>query len=167
MAISFLRTIILYALVVIGLRVMGKRQIGELQPSELVIAIMLAELASIPMQATGIPLISGIIPILTLITLEVFLSFISLKSKKFREIVSGKPSILVHNGTINKQEMEKLRFNNDDLMEELRLGGSPNVQDIQYAILETNGQLSIMLKKDNQPLTLKDASKMLNKKGAK
>ena len=74
---------------------------------------------------------------------------------------------MVHNGTINKQEMEKLRFNNDDLMEELRLGGSPNVQDIKYAILETNGQLSIMLKKDNQPLTLKDASKMLNKKGAK
>jgi len=167
MAITFLRTIILYVLVVVGLRVMGKRQIGELQPSELVIAIMLAELASIPMQATGIPLLSGIIPILTLITLEILLSFISLKSKKFRELVSGKPSILVHDGAINKQEMQKLRFNNDDLMEELRLGGCPNVQDIQYAILETNGQLSIMLKKDNQPLTLKDANKMLNKKGGK
>lgn len=167
MAISFLRTIVLYFIVIVGLRIMGKRQIGELQPSELVVTIMLADLASIPMQSTGIPLVSGIIPIFTLITLEVLVSYISLKSKKFSEIVSGKPSVLISNGVINKEEMKKSRFNNEDLLEDLRLGGCPNVQDIQYAILETNGQLSIMLKKDNQPLTLKEASKMLNKKGGK
>jgi len=144
---------------------MGKRQIGELQPSELVVAIMISELASIPMQATGIPLLAGIIPIITLIALEVLLSFGALKSKKFRNITCGTPSILVHDGRIMRDEMDKMRFNNDDLSEELRLAGCTDITSVQYAILETNGQLSLVLKKDNQPLTVKDAKKLMEKKG--
>lgn len=160
MAISFYRTIILYLIVVVSLRIMGKRQIGELQPSELVIAIMISDLATIPMQETGIPLASGVIPIVTLIVLEVLSSFWSLKSKKFRTFATGRPSMLVENGQPNIVEMRRLRFNYDDLMEELRLWGLNDISEVQYAILETGGQLSIILKEENRPLTLGQAKKI-------
>lgn len=159
-----LRTIILYLLVVIGLRVMGKRQIGEMQPSELVVAIMISDLASIPMQEIGIPLLSGIIPIFTLIIMEITLSQISLKSRKFRHILSGKPSVIIHNGKILKGEMKKLRFNNDDLKEQLRIQGYTKISDIHFAILETNGQLSIILKPQKQPCTISDIENAIIKK---
>jgi len=167
MGVSLIRTIILYVIVVIGVRIMGKRQIGELQPTELVITIMISELASIPMQATGIPIMAGVIPIAVLIALEVLLSYAVLKNKRFREILSGKPSILIYDGVVMKNEMAKLRFNNDDLMEDLRLAGCTDVREVQYAILETNGQLSVILKKDHQPLTFKDAKKIYEKKGGR
>lgn len=167
MGISFIRTIILYFLVVVSLRIMGKRQIGELQPSELVVAIMVSDLATIPMQDTRIPLLAGAIPILTLIILEVILSFISMKNKKFREFVSGKPSILVHNGQIVQDEMDKQRFTREDLLEELRMAGCDDITEIQYAVLETTGNIGLILKKDNRPLTLKDAKKLLQKKEGK
>ncbi|MBQ6908126.1 MAG: DUF421 domain-containing protein [Clostridia bacterium] len=149
MTVTFLRTVILYILVIIGLRVMGKRQIGEMQPSELVVAIMISDLACIPMQETGIPLLSGIIPIFTLIIMEISLSQISLSSKKFRDILTGKPSMIIYNGKILKEEMRKIRFNFDDLNEQLRIKGYSSIKNIQYAILETNGQLSIIENEDN------------------
>lgn len=153
MVISFIRTIFLYLLVVFSFRVMGKRQIGELSPSELAVAIMISELASIPMQETNVPLLNGIIPILTLIILEIGLSFATLKSKKARDLFTGTPSILVHKGKIVQKEMEKLRFNVDDLLEELRLNNFPNISEVEFAILETNGQLSIIPKSEKKPLT--------------
>lgn len=156
MAVTMLRTVILYLLVVIGLRIMGKRQIGEMQPSELVVAIMISDLASIPMQEIGIPLLSGIIPIFTLIIMEITLSQISLKSRKFRHILSGKPNVIIHNGQIQKDEMKKIRFNNDDLKEQLRIQGYTKISDIHFAILETNGQLSIIPKSQKQPVTISD-----------
>mgnify|MGYP000870970322 FL=1 len=156
MLISFFRTIILYAIVITALRIMGKRQIGELQPSELVVAIMISDLAAIPMQNTGIPLMNGIIPIITLIIAEVTLSFITLKSEKARTIICGKPSILIKNGKIVESEMEKLRFNLDDLLEELRMNNYPNIADVEFAILETNGQLSIIPKSQKRPVTPQD-----------
>ncbi len=167
MAISFIRTLILYILVVVGLRIMGKRQIGEMQPSELVVAIMISDLATIPMQEIGIPIFYGIIPIFTLIIMEILLSQLSLKSKKFRRIMTGKPNVIIHNGKILKEEMEKIRFNTDDLNEQLRIQGYTGIENINYAILETNGQLSIIPKPKNQQATVKDVEDTINKNNKK
>lgn len=150
------RTIILYLVVVIAMRIMGKRQIGQLQPFELAIAIMTSELASLPMQDTRIPLIDGIIPIITLIVLQVTISIIQLKSNKARTIICGKPSILIKEGKINIAELRFQRFNINDLLEEMRLQGYYNLDDIEYAILETNGQLSIIPKPNVAGVTKED-----------
>jgi len=135
------------------MRFMGKRQIGELQPSELVVAILISELAAIPMQETGIPLVSGIIPILTLIACEIILSSITLVSIKMRLWITGKPSILIKNGQIDQQEMRRLRFTLDDLMEELRLCGYMGPDEVSFAVLETNGKLSVFPSCQNKPVT--------------
>ena len=170
MAISFIRTLILYLLVVIGLRIMGKRQIGEMQPSELVVAIMISDLATIPMQEVGIPIFYGVIPIFTLIIMEILLSQLSLKSKKFRRIMTGKPNVIIHNGKVIDDEMKKIRFNMDDLNEQLRIQGYTGIKDINFAILETNGQLSIIPKPKNKQSTVEDLENLApknNKKGKK
>lgn len=150
------RTILLYIFVVIATRLMGKRQIGELQPFELVIAVMLSELASVPMQDIGIPLINGIIPILALVCIELTVSFLMLKFRPFRKVVCGVPSILIKNGHVLYDQLKKQRFNMDDLMEELRLQGYLNIADIEYAILETGGRLSIIPKGQYATVTPKD-----------
>lgn len=146
---------------------MGKRQVGEMQPSELVVAIMISDLASIPMQDVGIPLLSGVIPIFTLIVIEIALSQTSLKSRKFRKLLTGKPSVIIHNGKILRDEMEKLRFNHDDLKEQLRIQGYVGIKDINFAILETNGQLSIIPKPQKQQVSVEDLKKNNTKKGKK
>ncbi|WP_028309215.1 DUF421 domain-containing protein [Desulfitibacter alkalitolerans] len=156
MLIIFARTIILFLLVMIVIRVMGKRQIGELQPFELVLAIMIAELATVPMEDKEIPLINGIIPILTLLLLQVIITFISLKSDKLRGLISGTPSVLIENGKIIESELRKLRYNLTDLLEQLRLKNFPNIADIEYAILETSGELSIIPKSQKRPVTPED-----------
>lgn len=153
MGISFFRTILLYVMVILAMRVMGKRQIGELQPSELVVTILISDLAAIPMQETGIPLASGVIPILTLIACEVLLSALTMVSIRFRRIVTGKPSVIIQNGQINQAEMRRVRFTMDDLLEELRLGGYKGIDEVAYAVLETNGKLSIFPSGPNTPLT--------------
>lgn len=165
MVVSFIRTIILYIVVVASLRFMGKRQIGQLQPSELVIAMMISELASIPMENVGTPLVYGLIPTLTLIIAEATLSFIILKSKRIRHIISGTPTILIEKGRVLEKEMEKLRFNIDDLMEELRNSGYANISDIEYAIIETNGILSVIPKASKRPVTPEDLNLSVNYEG--
>lgn len=152
----FVRTIILYLLVVCIMRVMGKRQIGELQPFELVVAIMLSDLASVPMQDTGIPLIHGIIPLLTLMLLQILFSLITLKFQGARKLICGVPSILIKNGTVLEDELIKQRFNLDDLMEDLRIAGYINITDIEYAILENSGKLSIIPKFAKAPMMKED-----------
>ncbi len=149
MLIIFFRTLILYFSIVISLRIMGKRQLGELQPSELVVAIMISDLASVPMQDINIPLLSGIVPVLTLIMAEVLLSYISLKFKWARKVITGTPSVVIYNGKIIEHELRKLRFNLDDLISELRFNGSPDIRDVEIAIVETSGKLSIIEKKSN------------------
>lgn len=156
MLIIFIRTLILYILVVLALRMMGKRQIGQLQPSELVIAMMISELACIPMENVGTPIVNGVIPIFTLIIAEAAFSFLTLKSKKIRKIISGTPTILIEKGRVLEKEMERLRFNIDDLMEELRSSGYANLLDVEYAIIETNGMLSIIPKSSKRPVTPAD-----------
>lgn len=146
MLVLIIRTLILYILVAASMRIMGKRQIGEMQPSELVVAIMISDLASVPMQAIDIPLLSGIAPVLTLLVAEVATSFICLKSKRARKYITGEPSVVVYKGHINEGELERLRFNLNDLMEQLRLSGYPDISQVQAAVLETNGQLSVLEK---------------------
>lgn len=143
-------------LVVLIIRIMGKHQIGQLQPFELVITIMISELAAVPMQDTEIPLINGIIPILTLLLIQITLSFLSLKNETFRRIICGGPSILIENGKINEQELTRLRYNLNDLMEQLRLKNLPNISDVEYAILETSGKLSIIPKSQKRPVNPED-----------
>lgn len=152
MIISFARTIILYFAVIIAMRIMGKRQIGEMQPFELVVTMMLSDLAAVPMQDTGIPLLSGLIPIFALVFLEVVLSFISLKSKRARSFLLGKPAILIRSGKIDRAEMSRLRVNLDDLEDELRKKDIKSVDEVEYAILETDGNLSVFPYSESGPL---------------
>ncbi|MEG1858177.1 MAG: DUF421 domain-containing protein [Pseudoflavonifractor sp.] len=135
------------------MRLMGKRQVGELEPSELVLALIIADLAAVPMQDFGIPLLSGIIPILTLLCITMILSVLTMKSVRFRAIICGKPSIIVENGRLNQREMGKNRFTADELMEELRMKGITDVASVKYAILETSGQLSVLLYAEDKPVT--------------
>lgn len=156
MLILVIRTLILYLTVILSMRIMGKRQIGELQPSELVVAIMISDLASVPMQSIDIPIFSGIIPVLTLIIAEVLISFASLKSNAFRKFISGEPSVVIYKGHINEKELNKQRFNIGDLLEELRLNGYPDISDIEAAILETGGKLSVIPKTEARNVTVAD-----------
>ena len=144
MFIVLIRTIILYSLVILVMRLMGKRQIGELQPYEFVITIMISDLAALPMQDTRLPLILGIIPIITLLFIKTILTQLQLKSQTARKILEGEPVILVHKGKINMKALSKQQINLDELMEELRLAGYFDLNDIEYAILENNGQLSFL-----------------------
>lgn len=146
LTISFVRTLILYAFVVLALRIMGKRQVGELQPSELVVSIMISDLATIPMSDNSIPLLCGIIPILTLIAAELLCSVCALKSPKVRRLLTGAPSVIIKNGRLCRSEMSKNRYNIDDLTEALRMKGYFNVADVYLAVLETNGSLSVIPK---------------------
>ena len=156
MFILLIRSIILYFIVVFIMRIMGKKQIGQLQPFELVIALMISELAAMPMQNTSIPLFHGIIPIVTLLALQILISTLQLKSEVARLIFCGKPSILIEKGKINMKELKNNRVNLNDLMEELRLKDYYNLEDIEYAILETGGQISIIPKSELEAATRKD-----------
>ena len=139
-----IRTAILYLLVVLTMRLMGKRQIGELQPYEFVITIMISDLASLPMQDTRLPLLQGIIPIITLLFLKTILTQIGLKFQFTRKLVDGEPCILIYKGKINYSTLKKQQLNIDELLEELRLSNYFNLDEIQYAILENDGQISIL-----------------------
>ena len=141
---AFLRTVILYILIMAGLRLLGKRQIGELEPSELVLTMMLSDLATVPMQDFGIPLLSGVIPICTLLALSLLMSQLSLQSLGFREMVCGKPSVLIREGVIQQQAMRHNRYTLDELLEELREQGYGDLKEVKYAILENSGQLSVL-----------------------
>ncbi|MCR4434874.1 MAG: DUF421 domain-containing protein [Clostridiales bacterium] len=156
MLVVFIRTLILYLIVVVVMRIMGKRQIGQLQPFELAVAIMISELAAVPMQNTGIPLVNGIVPIITLLIAQIILSLISLKSIKARALICGKPSILVENGKINENILRKEMYTLNDLLEQLRSKNTPNIADVEFAILETNGQLSIIPKSQKRPVNPED-----------
>ncbi len=144
MFIVFIRTVLLYALVILTMRLMGKRQIGELQPYEFVITIMISDLAALPMQDSRYPLLLGIVPIVTLLLLKTLLSFIQLKWQYARKIVDGEPTLLIYNNKINYNALKKQQINLDELMEELRLLGYFDLNNIEFAVLENNGKISIL-----------------------
>ena len=150
---AFARTVILYFLIMIGLRLMGKRQIGELEPSELVLTMMISDLATVPMQDFGIPLLAGVIPILTLLALSMLLSQLSLHSLRFRALVCGTPSVLIREGVVQQTAMRENRYTLDELLEELREQGYSSIADIKYAVLENSGQLSVLPWARQQPPT--------------
>lgn len=154
MFIFLIRTTILYALVVIVMRLMGKRQVGELEPFELVIAIMISDLASLPMQDARLPLINGVIPILTLLILQITLSEFQMKNRKIRKVLDGSPSILVKNGKVDMQQLKNQRLSLNELLEELRIQGHIDLSELAYVIWETNGSLSIIPKNagNNKPI---------------
>ncbi len=156
MLLIIIRTLILYIAVVIVMRIMGKQEIGQLQPFELVVALLIADLAAIPMQNTGIPLLSGIIPIIILMVAQVALSYISMKSMKARGVICGTPSVVVANGKLIESELKYLRYNVNDLLEQLRSKSFPNLADVEYAILETNGQLSVIPKSQKRAIQPED-----------
>ena len=143
MLVIFVRSIILYIIILIVMRLMGKREIGQLQPFELVIAIMIADLASIPMTEGGVPISNGIVPILGLLVMHLI---ISMKSIRMREVICGKPSILIYRGKIDEKMLKKERFTINELEERLRGNDVNNIGDVEYAILETSGQLTVIQK---------------------
>ncbi len=150
MLIIFFRAIALYILVLVVMRLMGKREIGQLQPFELAIAIMIADLASIPMTDTGVPITNGIVPILGLLVMHLLISIINLKSMKAREIICGKPSILIYRGRIDEKALKKERLTLNELQEKLRDKDIVNIFDVEYAILETSGQISVIEKSNKR-----------------
>ena len=156
MLIVFLRSIALYIIVLIVMRLMGKREIGQLQPFELAIAIMIADLAAVPMAETGIPISNGIIPILGLLVMHLIISFLNLKSMKIREILCGKPAILIYRGKIDEKVLKKERFTLNELQERLRSSNVVNLGDVEYAILETSGQVTVIQKPDKRTTIPKD-----------
>lgn len=153
MAVAIIRTIILFVSLVISMRIMGKRQLGELEPAELVVAVLISDLASHPLQDPAIPLIYGLIPIVILLCCEVLISAAVLKSVKLRFLISGKPSVLIKNGKIDQREMKKNRFTVDELAEELRKKEITDISTVQYAILETDGTVSTVLFPSERPVT--------------
>ena len=156
MLVTFIRAIILYIIVLIVMRLMGKREIGQLQPFELAISIMIADLASVPMTELGIPITNGIIPILGLLVMHMLISVINMKSLKMRNIMSGQPSLLIYRGKIDEKVLRKERLTLNELEEKLRSNNVFNLGDVEYAILETNGEVTVIQKPEKRNVIVED-----------
>ena len=156
MILIFVKSIILYSIVLIVMRCMGKKEIGQMQPFELAIAIMIADLAATPMTEIGIPLLYGIIPILGLLFMYILISLANLKSVKIRELICGKPRILIYRGKIDEKAMKDENLTIDELQERLRSNNINNIGDVEFAILETSGQVSVVPKPQKRPLNPDD-----------
>lgn len=153
MAIVFFRTLIVYFSLLAAMRLMGKRQLGEMELSEFIVAVLIADLASHPLQDIGIPMLNGLIPIFTLFCLEVVISGVTLRHVRLRGVLYGRPSVIISHGKIRQSEMRKNRFTLDELTQELRNQSVLDIATIEYAILETNGQLNIVLQPADRPAT--------------
>ena len=158
-----IRAAIIYTILLISLRLTGKRQVGELQISELITTFMISELAASPIQDLSIPLIYSIVPIIFLLCAEISLSFLATKSKRLKKLFFGNPSIIIRKGKLDQKELSRLRIGVNELLGELRLKDVSDISDVDYAILEQNGKLSVFLKQDKQALCAKDLS--IEKKG--
>lgn len=156
MLINFVRAIILYLVVLLVTRLMGKREIGQLQPFEFVISLMIANLATIPMSEIGVPMVAGIVPIMGLLTMHLIISLLNLKFIKFRHFICGKPTIIVYKGKIDEKALEKERFTVNELEERLREKDIFNLADVDFVILETNGDISVIAKPEKQNVTVED-----------
>lgn len=162
---GLLRTVILYVLIIAGVRLMGKRQVGELEPSELVLSLIIADLASVPMQDYGIPLLTGVVPILALLCVTMILSVLTMKYVGFRAVLCGRPSVVVCNGALDQREMARNRLTVDELLEELRCQGYTDLAAVKYAILETNGKLSVLPYANQKPPTARDMKVTVRESG--
>ena len=153
MLIVAIRTLIMYLVLLLAVRIMGKSELSKMSPFQLVIVFMIAELAAIPIDSADASLINGIIAITMLMFLQVLISFLSIKSESFKNFISGKPTMLIEKGKLNVKELTRQRISCTDLLEQLRLENCPSISDVEYAILESNGQLSVIPKAKNRPLT--------------
>ena len=151
-----LRTSIVYFFVVLTLRLMGKRQIGELEASELVVTIIISEIAAMPITDLGVPLVSSILAILILMVLEILLSYLAYRNVYVRTLLYGKPSVFYEKGKIDQQEMKRQRFNVADLMEELRNNGAVSLKEVDFVLMEPNGKVSVIMKAEHSPVTPSD-----------
>lgn len=163
MILSYLRTVILYLVLIAVIRLMGKRQVGQMEPSEFVVTMLVANLASIPMQDGGIPLFTGFVPIVTVLGAELVLSDLSLRSLRFRKLLCGKPVILIENGNILQKNLRKTRVTLDELTGHLREKDVLDLASVQYAILETNGNLSVFPYPKEKPASAKEAGVQVKK----
>lgn len=157
MLLSYVRTILLYLVLIFVIRMMGKRQVGEMEPAEFVVTMLVANLASIPMQDGAIPLFSGLVPILTVLGMELVISWLTVKSVAMRKLFCGKPVILVENGRICEDNLRSTRITMDELTGHLRQKDVLMISDVQYAILETNGELSVFPFPEKMPASAADA----------
>lgn len=151
--VAFFRTLILYIVIVFGVRLMGKRQLGELQPSELVVTILISNIATLPIEEVETPLFAGLLPILSLVTFEVIISAVNLHCRKVRRIFSGTPMVVIQNGEVDQQKLKELRFSIDDLMAQLRSNQIFSLEEVDFAVVETTGKLSVYQKYGARPLT--------------
>ncbi len=156
MIISAIRAILLYIIIIFAVRMMGKRQISEMQTSELVITLLMSNIASIPMQDTEQSMLSGIIPIMVLLVCEILISYLMLKKSGIRRLICGKPVIVINDGTVDQNAMKELRISTEDLYEQLRQKDVFDISEVAYAILETNGKMSVFKKSQYETLTAKD-----------
>ena len=161
MLIITIRTILIYLLIVFSLRLMGKKQLGELQPSELVTTIMISNIATLALEDSAMPMLMGVVPILMIVSLDVILSGIMLKSRRIRKIFSGTPKVIISNGIIDQGQLKNLRYTLDDVAEAMREQGIFDISQVQYAIVETNGKINF-LQKDS---TAKNPPEMVIKDG--
>lgn len=150
------KTVLLYLVVVISMRLMGKRQIGQLQPFEFAIAVMISEIAAIPLTEENKNIIDGIIPIFILVICQFIISIVSIKSVRARQIICGRPRVVVKNGTIQEKNLRKELYTINDLLELLRISNVQNISDVEFGVLETNGELSLVMKSQKRPLTPAD-----------
>lgn len=156
MLISLIRTLLIYVIIIVAVRIMGKRQISQLQTTELVVTLLISDLAVIPMQDSGQPLTSGLIPIFVLVACEIIASVLMLKSGKLRKAICGKPIVVISNGTIVQQELKELRMSTEDLFEALRQKDIFSLEEVKFAIIETNGVMSVVKKEPFEPVRMKD-----------
>lgn len=165
MTITLIRTAIMYLFVTIGIRLMGKRQIGDMQPNELVVTLLMSEIATIPLQDINQPIINGIAAIFALVIIEILISVLTMKSIKLRKLMNGKSLVIIKNGAIDEKAMRKVRMTVIDLIEMLRDRDVFDISTVAFAVLEVNGSLSVMLKPEHQPLTPIEAKVKIKKDG--
>lgn len=153
MLILIFRTFILYLVIILVMRLMGKREIGQLQPYELAVTLIISELVTLPMENNGLPLINGLVPVATITIAQLSVSWLTTKSQWLQDLVSGRYTIIIENGKLIEKNMKKQKYNITELLEQLRMNGVTKIDDVQYAILETSGQLSVQLKEAKRPVT--------------
>ncbi|MCM1114204.1 MAG: DUF421 domain-containing protein [Clostridium sp.] len=165
MTINFIRAFIIYVFVIIAVRIMGKRQVGELKPHELVITILLSAVALIPLEENSMPLANCLVPILLFISMEIITSVISMKSLWFRNLLQGKPIFIIRKGKLDQSKLKEMRFTIDDVVDALRQKDIFDISEVEDAIIETNGSISVLPKAEHQPLTPADVNLSVEEKG--
>ncbi len=165
MAINFIRAAIIYVFIIIAVRLMGKRQVGELKPHELVITILISAVAVIPLEENSMPLANCLVPILLFISLEIIVSVISMKNLSFRNLIQGRPIFIIRNGKLDQKKLKEMRFTMDDIVDALRQQGTFDISEVEDAVIETNGTISVLPKAEYKPLTPNDVGISVKENG--